>query len=129
MQRGRRANQPSIPQTTEETKRLLQQYPVYRLVPLFFCKPFDALLNLDLLFINHTINGTSLFFHGRVSSATGSALIFLSLAVLSEIRFTSQILSDGTFYSVPNLFYQLFTIHIMYNGKVSLVFNKTIEHK
>ncbi|KAI9555888.1 hypothetical protein GHT06_018405 [Daphnia sinensis] len=80
----RLANQPSIPQTTEEAKRLLQQYPVY----------------------SHTINKASLFFHGRVSSTTGLALIFLSLAVL-----------DGTFYPVPNLFYQLFMIHIMYNGK------------
>ena len=58
------------------------------------------------------------FFPTRVSIATGSAFIFLSLALLSQLRTTTEIHGDGTFKNMLNLFYQLFTVHIVYKGKV-----------
>ena len=65
-----------------------------------------------------TFDGENEFFQDRVSTATGSAFIFLSLALMSQLRTTTEIHGDGTFKNTPSLFYQLFTVHIVYKGKV-----------
>ncbi|KZR99283.1 Uncharacterized protein APZ42_004910 [Daphnia magna] len=54
------------------------------------------------------------------------------VALLPEIRTTREIRSDGTFKTIPNLFYELFTLHVLAYGKsfpVSYVLmsNKTAE--
>ncbi|KZS16483.1 Uncharacterized protein APZ42_017765 [Daphnia magna] len=76
-----------------------------------------------------TITGSDMY---RVSTDTGNAFIFILLALLPEIRTTREIRSDGTFKTVPNLFYELFTLHVLAYGKsfpVSYVLmsNKTAE--
>ncbi|XP_045032435.1 uncharacterized protein LOC116927525 [Daphnia magna] len=79
-----------------------------------------------------TLNQSADFFHGRVSTDSGNAFIFISLALLPEIHTTREIRSDGTFKTVPNVFYELFTLHVLAYGKsfpvsYALMSNKTAE--
>ena len=53
-----------------------------------------------------------------MSTAAGTALLFVSLALLSQLRQAVQLHADGTFRTVPKMFYQLFTLHFMAYGKV-----------
>lgn len=75
------------------------------------------------MFISELKDG-SLFFHGRVDieapppAGQQTAFVFISLIVLSLLRDTTQLNSDGTFESVPRIFEQMFTIHLNYMGKV-----------
>lgn len=71
-----------------------------------------------------TLDGSSEFFQGRVSTDNGTAFIFLSLTLLPLLRITREIHADGTFKTVPNLFYQLFTLHVKAYGKVRLFEDK-----
>ena len=66
-----------------------------------------------------TLDGAGQFFRGRVSTATGSALVFISPIILSHIQITKEVLGDGTFFPVPDLFYQMFTLHLKAYGHVS----------
>lgn len=42
------------------------------------------------------------------------------MALLGALRRTKQIYADGTFKTVPNLFYQLFTLHLKAYKKVCI---------
>ncbi len=68
-----------------------------------------------------TLDGSSDFFKARVSTTTGTAFIFLSVSLLTQLRTTKQIQADGTFKTVPNLFYQLFTLHFKAYKKVTIL--------
>ncbi|KZS04840.1 Uncharacterized protein APZ42_032130, partial [Daphnia magna] len=110
IQRARRRLQPVIPHSFDEAERTITGSDMYR----------------------KTLNQSADFFHGRVSTDTGNAFIFISLALLPEIRTTREIRSDGTFKTVPNLFYELFTLHVLAYGKsfpvaYVLMSNKTAE--
>ncbi|KZS10525.1 Uncharacterized protein APZ42_024988 [Daphnia magna] len=104
IQRARRRLQPAIPHSFDEAERTITGFDMYR----------------------KTLNQSADFFLGRVSIDTGNAFIFISLALLPEIRTTREIRLDGTFKTVPNLFYELFTLHVLAYGKV-LMSNKTAE--
>lgn len=47
-----------------------------------------------------------------------TASIFLSLSILPLIKSTLHLNLDGTFFFVPTLFDQLYTIHLKHHGKV-----------
>ena len=68
-----------------------------------------------------TLDGSSDFFKARVSTTTGTAFIFLSISLLTQLRTTKQIQADGTFKTVPNLFYQLFTLHFKAYKKITIL--------
>ncbi|KZS20655.1 Uncharacterized protein APZ42_012575 [Daphnia magna] len=59
-----------------------------------------------------TADGTSIFYNGRVSTPTGTALVFISLTMLPLLRTSEEIACDGTFATVPLLLSQLFTLHV-----------------
>ena len=65
-----------------------------------------------------TLEGDADFYQGAVSTASGHALVFISLGILSSLRDTNKLHADGTFQTVPGLFTQLFTIHVTKYGKV-----------
>jgi hypothetical protein len=54
-------------------------------------------------------------------SSTGMAFFFLSIFLLSRLRTTKQIQADGTFKTVPNFFYQIFTLHFKAYKKVTIL--------
>ena len=69
-------------------------------------------------------DGNDEFFKARVTTPSGStAFIFLSMAILGHLRLTEQIHGDGTFLTVSDLFFQLFTLQLVAYGKV---FNITV---
>ncbi|KZS06592.1 Uncharacterized protein APZ42_029933 [Daphnia magna] len=90
MQRARRSAQPPVPQTIDEA---------------------DASLIASELY-NKTADGTSNFYHGRVSTPAGTALGFISVVMLPLLRTSEEIACDGTFATLPLLFSQLFTLHV-----------------
>ncbi len=73
-------------------------------------------------FKRKTLDGLSDFFKARVSTTTGTAFIFLSITLLTQLRKTKQIQVGGTFKTVPNLFYQLFTLHFKAYKKITILF-------
>ena len=81
------------------------------------CK-FKNVLFIIFNFRRQTIDNTAEFFKGRVSTNTETAFVFISLALLSQLRQTKEIHCDGTFQTVPRLFYQLFVVHTVAHGKV-----------
>ncbi|EFX71793.1 hypothetical protein DAPPUDRAFT_326828 [Daphnia pulex] len=89
MYRAQQERKPPNPTSFDEAEELIREHPHY----------------------SKTLDGSSDFFKARVSTATGTALIFLSITLLTQLRTTKQIQADGTFKTVPNLFYQLFTLH------------------
>lgn len=60
------------------------------------------------------------FYHGPpIISANGQvALLFISLGVIQLLDSATQLHSDGTFFAVPEIFDQLYTIHVSAFGKV-----------
>jgi hypothetical protein len=72
-------------------------------------------------FKRKTLDWSSDFFKARVSTRTGTAFIFLSITLLTQLRTTKQIQADGTFKTVPNLFCQLFTLHFKAYKKVTIL--------
>ncbi|KAK4037792.1 hypothetical protein OUZ56_029821 [Daphnia magna] len=90
MQRARRSAQPPVPQTIDEA---------------------DASLIASELY-NKTADGTSNFYHGRISTPAGTALGFISVVMLPLLRTSEEIACDGTFATLPLLFSQLFTLHV-----------------
>ena len=59
------------------------------------------------------------FYYGKVTDPSGgTALIFLSTALLVALRNVKKVHGDATFKTVPALFYQLFTLHLTAYGKV-----------
>lgn len=60
-------------------------------------------------------NGTKFFF-GRVNTqdVNQTAIVFISLDALALITESVQIHSDGTFESVPTIFDQLYTLHLIF---------------
>ena len=56
-----------------------------------------------------------------MNSATGSAFIFLSLFLLEKLASSVELHADGAFKNTPLLFYQMFTVHVLYKEKVSLI--------
>ncbi|EFX78657.1 hypothetical protein DAPPUDRAFT_320344 [Daphnia pulex] len=89
MYRAQQKRKPPNPTSFDEAEELIREHPHY----------------------SKTLDGSSDFFKARVSTATGTAFIFLSITLLTQLRTTKQIQADGTFKTVPNLFYQLFTLH------------------
>jgi hypothetical protein len=79
------------------------------------------MLTFAYCFKRKTLDGSSDFFKARVSTATGTAFIFLSITLLTQLRTTKQIQADGTFKTAPNLFYQLFTLHFKAYKKVTIL--------
>lgn len=77
------------------------------------------MLTFAYCFKRKTLDGSSDFFKARVSTTTGTA--FLSITLLTQLRTTKQIQADGTFKTVPNLFYQLFTLHFKAYKKVTIL--------
>ena len=55
-------------------------------------------------------------YRGSVSSEGSYAIIFASDFMLQKMKDVEQIQFDGTFYTVPSIFYQLFTILITFHG-------------
>ena len=80
-------------------------------------------------FYRTTYDGKTDFFKGRVSTPSGeTAFIFISVPLMSLLRDAEEIHSDATFEIVPNLFYQLFTLHITAYGKVIYSINRFDNH-
>lgn len=65
-----------------------------------------------------TRDGSAPFYNGRVSTTTGTAFVFISTRLLLALLTTLQVHSDATFKTVPELFYQMFTLHVLFNGRV-----------
>ena len=55
-------------------------------------------------------------FKGSVNSGGAYAVIFASDFMLMKLKVADQIQFDATFYTVPSIFYQLFTIFISFHG-------------
>ena len=51
--------------------------------------------------------------------------MFISLALLAFLQETDQLNSDGTYDSVPSIFTQLYTIHLVYKKK-GIVFSSIV---
>ncbi|KZS03612.1 Uncharacterized protein APZ42_033605 [Daphnia magna] len=90
MQRARRSAQLPLPRTIDEAQASLIASELY----------------------NKTADGTSNFYHGRVSTPSGTALVFISLVMLPLLRTSEEIACDGTFATLPLLFSQLFMLHV-----------------
>ncbi|KAI9553432.1 hypothetical protein GHT06_021338 [Daphnia sinensis] len=99
IQREKRSNQPFPPTSIDDMIESMAYHPVF----------------------NETIRG-DLFFHGTVRSdedddVPGVGLIFLSLLLLGQLGEATSMHLDGTFHTVPTLFYQLLTIHVVVHNK------------
>ncbi|KZS07362.1 Uncharacterized protein APZ42_028898 [Daphnia magna] len=92
-----------------------------------------------ILVYRRTLDSSTEFFRSRVSTDTGTAFIFLSMAFLGPLSRSKQIQADGTFKTVPHLFYQLFTFplkayekpfpvaHVLMSEKTLSLYNLVIE--
>jgi hypothetical protein len=74
-----------------------------------------------LLLVSRTRDGNSQFYHGRVSTATGTALIFISLSMLPVLCTSQEVACDATFATLPLLFSQMFTVHVSAYTYVSAI--------
>ncbi|EFX68906.1 hypothetical protein DAPPUDRAFT_329652 [Daphnia pulex] len=95
IQRAKRARQPPTPNSVDEMLASMENRPDY----------------------TRTINGEQ-FFHDSVypdheNEVPGVRLVFLSLFLLQFLGEATLIILDGTFHTVPTLFYQLLTIHVV----------------
>ncbi|KZS11993.1 Uncharacterized protein APZ42_023181 [Daphnia magna] len=94
IQREKRANQPPPPTTTQEMLESMETHPEF----------------------GQTIRGAQ-FFHGTAHSdeddeVPGVAFVFLFPILLSQLGESTVVHLDGTFRTVPGLFYQLLTVHV-----------------
>lgn len=95
IQREKRSNQPLPLVSIDDMMESMEFHPVFK----------------------ETIRG-DLFFHGTVRSdedddVPGVGLIFVSLLLLGQLGEATSMHLDGTFHTVPALFYQLLTIHVI----------------
>ncbi|XP_045026844.1 uncharacterized protein LOC123470557 [Daphnia magna] len=90
VERSRRSAQLPVPRTIDEAQASLIASELY----------------------NKTADGTSNFYHGRVSTPSGTALVFISFVMLPLLRTSEEIACDGTFATLPLLFSQLFMLHV-----------------
>ncbi|EFX69730.1 hypothetical protein DAPPUDRAFT_258148 [Daphnia pulex] len=58
---------------------------------------------------NLTKDGNSQFFHERVSTATGTALVFITLGILPMLHNSEEIACDATFATMFPLAYAIMT--------------------
>ncbi|XP_045033008.1 uncharacterized protein LOC123474674 [Daphnia magna] len=102
IQREKRANQPPPPTTTQEMLESMETHPEF----------------------GQTIRGAQ-FFHGTAHSdeadeVPGVAFVFLFPILLSQLGESTVLHLDGTFRTVPGLFYQLLTVHVGCFNKVTI---------
>ncbi|KAK4025045.1 hypothetical protein OUZ56_010550 [Daphnia magna] len=102
VERSRRSAQLPVPRTIDEAQASLIASELY----------------------NKTADGTSNFYHGRVSTPSGTALVFISLVMLPLLRTSEEIACDGTFATLPLLFSQQFVTCL----QESRVENSTKKH-
>lgn len=62
--------------------------------------------------------GTRLFYRESVTTDTGNALIFVSSETISALIDSTELLIDGTFRCVPEVFKQMVSIHAVKNEQV-----------
>lgn len=119
MQRARRRVQPPIPQSVDDAHAQLLESDFFRY---YFCVFVDMTKTNWLLpnICRNSLDGVNRFYHGRVTSTTGSALVFVSVPLVSYLRHAKEVHADGTFKTVPRFFYQLFTLHMVAYKKVML---------
>lgn len=60
----------------------------------------------------------TLFLAALCTWMLSASFIFLSLNIMSMLCTTTQLGSGGTFRTTPAMFQQLYTVHVMYRGKV-----------
>lgn len=59
------------------------------------------------------------FYQGLVTSDDGyQGLVFVSDSLINMLATNNEVQCDGTFKTVPRLFYQLFTVQVKVYGKV-----------
>ena len=68
-------------------------------------------------------------YRGSVCSEGSYAVIFASDFMIQKMKDVEQIQFDGTFYTVPSIFYQLFTIFITFHGHCIPVVNILMQNK
>lgn len=64
-------------------------------------------------------DGRNQFYFGREATANESALIFINEEALPAFANTEEVSMDGTFRTVPRIFMQLASVHVMSHGIVS----------
>ena len=74
---------------------------------------------LQLIICRLTKKGDHFFFDTSVECDSGNALIFISYPLLKAYVEAKVVFIDGTFRSVPTMFYQLVTLHIQSFNKVN----------
>ncbi len=119
MQRRKREKQPKIPVNIDEAAQLLMQHSEYRYVSLSVSLPYASQHSHFIIqYYREAFDGGD-FFLGRIQTADGGdALIFVSPKLLPAAAQTPELQADGTFRSVPEIFMQLFTLHISRFGQV-----------
>ena len=81
----------------------------------------DTCIFKFILCYSMTKDGNSRFYHRRVSTGTGKALIFISLEILPILCSSEELACNLTFATLP-FFSQLFTIHVRgYTYEVYLI--------
>ena len=63
--------------------------------------------------------GDEEFFAEVINVSEGSALVFISRNLLQVAADSKELFIDGTFRTIPSLFYQLVTIHVTAYSKVT----------
>lgn len=67
-------------------------------------------------------DGVTQFYHGIVENEDGAACIFINEACLQAFAEAQAVHVDGTFWSVPNQFIQMGSLHAIAYGYVSCYF-------
>ena len=70
-----------------------------------------------------------LYINEQKGSEGSYAVIFASDFMLQKMKDVEQIQFDETFYTVPSIFYQLFTIFITFHGHCIPVVNILMQNK
>jgi len=64
--------------------------------------------------------GDANYFAEAINSDDGQALVFISRHLLQALADCKEMYIDGTFRTVPSLFYQLVTVHVRAFANVSV---------
>ena len=68
------------------------------------------------------------FYRGLVTSDDGyQGLVFVSDSLINMMVTNIELHCDGTFKTVPRLFYQLFTVQVKAYGKVNFIKKKKLH--
>ncbi|KAK4021212.1 hypothetical protein OUZ56_003131 [Daphnia magna] len=112
MQRAQQDNKPPVPRTFDEAEALLVELPQYR-----------------FLVYKKTLDGSAEFFRSRVSTATGTAFIFISMALLGSLNRSKQLQGEGTFKTPFPVAYVLMSEKTLplYNLVMGVIIGATLE--